>query len=132
MRTENIAADFLAVSSALQAETGNPVLEICAVLDRLPSASFSGVCDGQLVDEVDSVMDELYRRGRLSCPGHRWLSDAVPSIRNHLKVLFDKGHVYRDPGTGGWAWKGVTCLFVINSPLVSLLVWRERQRERGD
>jgi hypothetical protein len=44
----------------------------------------AGALDAELIDHVDAVMDELFRAGRLTCPGHRWLSEPVPSIRHHL------------------------------------------------
>ena len=112
MPRERIQAAFLAAAAALRSETGDPVLEICAVLDRLPSSAVLGVADAELIDHVDAVMDELFRADRLTCPGHRWLSEPVPSIRHHLTALFEQGHVRRDPG-GRWGYKGVTSYFVL-------------------
>jgi hypothetical protein len=112
MRTERIEEDdFLAVAAALRTETNNHVLEVCAVLNRLPNSI--GGHDREFIDEVDSMMDDLFRTRRLMCPGHRWLNEPVPSIRTHLTALFDKGHIRRDPISGAWTMKDVTSYFVI-------------------
>jgi DNA-binding transcriptional ArsR family regulator len=112
---ERIQAAFLAAAAALRSETGSHELEICAVLDRLPSSAVLGAADAELIDHVDAVMDALFRAGRLTCPGHRWLSEPVSSIRHHLTALFEQGHVRRDPG-GRWGYQGVTSYFVLVEP----------------
>jgi hypothetical protein len=65
-----------------------------------------------VIDEVDALMDDLYRQGELVCPGHRWLSGPPPtSIRNHLVHLHGRGSVYRDVATGEWRWVDLTSYF---------------------
>jgi hypothetical protein len=103
-------AEFIAATVAEQEFTGGPV-EICAVLNRLPRELMSGPSD-QVVDEVDAVMDDLYRQGELVCPGHRWLSGPPPtSIRHHLVSLHGHGSVQRDAATGQWWWVDLTSYF---------------------
>ena len=103
-------AEFIAATVAEQEYTGGPV-EICAVLNRLPRGLLSGP-DDQVVDEVGALMDDLYRRGELACPGHRWLSGPPPtSIRDHLVGLHARGNVRRDAATGEWTWVDLTSYF---------------------
>jgi hypothetical protein len=85
-----VEAEFLAAAAAEQVHTGGPV-EICAVLNRLPRGLLSGP-DDRVIDAVDALMDELYRRRELTCPGHRWSSGPPPtSIREHLVRLHAPG-----------------------------------------
>lgn len=102
--------EFIAATVAEQEYTGGPV-EICAVLNRLPHGLLSGP-DDQVIDEVDALMDNLYRQGELVCPGHRWLSGPPPtSIRDHLVRLYARGNVHRDTATGEWRWVDLTSFF---------------------
>lgn len=102
-------AEFIAATVAEQEYTGGPV-EICAVLNRLPPELLNGP-DDQVIDEVDALMDDLYRQGELVCPGHRWLSGPPPSsIRDHLVRLHARGNVHRDAATGEWRWVELTVL----------------------
>jgi hypothetical protein len=56
-----VKAEFIAAAVAEQEYTGGSV-EICAVLNRLPSGFLSGP-DDQVIDAVDVLMDDLYRHG---------------------------------------------------------------------
>jgi hypothetical protein len=103
----DLEAEFLVAASA-QAASGD-ILEMCAVLNRLPS---DGVSDRELIDAIDSTMEVLFQTKRLTCPGHRWLTYPISSIRGHLTKLFDDGYIRRD-AEGRWAWRDVTSYFVI-------------------
>jgi hypothetical protein len=107
-----VKAEFVAAAVAEQAYTGGPV-EICAVLNRLPSELLTGP-DDRVVDTVDALMDQLYRHGELSCPGHRWLSGPPPaSIRGHLVHLHASGNINRNAANGVWSWVRLTSYFYI-------------------
>jgi hypothetical protein len=107
-----VKAEFVAATVAEQAYTGGAV-EICAVLNRLSPGLLSGP-DDRVIDEVDALMDELYRDNELFCPGHRWLSGPRPvSIRGHLVNLHTGGKVGRDAVTGEWRWFEVTSYFYL-------------------
>ena len=82
------------------------------MLNRLPPEFLRGP-DDRVIDVVDALMDELYRHGRLICPGHRWLSRPLPSIREHLVRLHAAGHLFRDAASGAWAWSGCTSFFKV-------------------
>jgi len=112
-----VKAEFIAATVAEQEYTGGPV-EICAVLNRLPRGLLSGP-DDQVIDEVDALIDDLYRQGELVCPGHRWLSGPPPtSIRDHLVRLHAHGNVQRDAATGEWTWVDFTSFFFMPGRLV--------------
>jgi hypothetical protein len=103
--------EFIAAAVAEQAS--GAVAEISAVLNRLPREVLDGP-DGRVVDAVDALMDELYRHGRLHCPGHRWLSGPPPpSIREHLVRLHVGGNLFRDTATGTWTWSRFTSYFTV-------------------
>ncbi|MER5915792.1 hypothetical protein ABT124_36610 [Streptomyces sp. NPDC001982] len=105
-------AAFIAAAVAEQKHTGGPV-EICAVLNRLPRGLLSG-SDMQVIDEVDALMDDLYQQGKLTCPGHRWLSGPPPaSIRGHLVHLHEHGKIRRDALSGEWNWGDLTSYFAM-------------------
>jgi len=111
MTGPELAGEFLAATVTEQAHTGGPA-EICAVLNRLPRGLLDGP-DDRVIDRVDGLMDELYRQGRLVCPGHRWLSEPPDSIRHHLVRLHASGQVGRDAATGAWTWVDRTSFFVV-------------------
>ena len=92
-------AESVAAAVAEQEYIGGSV-EICAVLNGLPRALLGGPA-GQVIDEVDALMDDLYRQGELVCPAHRWLSGPRPtSIRDPVVRLHARGNVDRDSATG--------------------------------
>ncbi|MEV0090419.1 hypothetical protein [Streptomyces sp. NPDC050738] len=92
---------FVAAAFAEQTYTGGPI-EICGVLNRMPRALLEGD-EAQAIDVLDAVIDELYRAGELSCPGHRWRSEPRPdSIRGNLTAVYEAGHVRCDPQNGRW------------------------------
>lgn len=103
--------EFIAVAAAEQAS--GAVAEVSAVLNRLPGELLRGP-DDRVVDAVDALMDELYRQGRLHCPGHRWLSGPPPqSIRGHLVRLHADGNLLRDAATGRWTWSRFASYFTV-------------------
>ncbi|MFC7533174.1 hypothetical protein [Actinoplanes sp. GCM10030250] len=103
--------EFIAAAAAEQAS--GTVAEISAVLNRLPREFLRGT-DDRVVDAVDALMDELYRQGRLHCPGHRWLNGPPPpSIREHLVRLHADGNLFRDATTGMWMWSRFTSYFTV-------------------
>jgi hypothetical protein len=102
--------EFVAAALAEQASTR--IAEITAVLNRLPPELLRGP-DERVVDAVDALMDELYRHGRLVCPGHRWLSGPPSTIRAHLVRLHAAGHLFRDAATGVWGWSECTSFFKV-------------------
>ncbi|WP_128376476.1 hypothetical protein [Streptomyces cavernae] len=105
-------AAFIAATVAEQEHTGG-VVEICAVLNRLPPRLLRG-SDKQVIDEVDALMDDLYQQGELTCPGHRWLSGPPPaSIRGHLVRLHEHGKIYRDAASRDWKWDDLTSYFAM-------------------
>jgi hypothetical protein len=112
MASKQLEVDFLATCRASALDAGDPVLQICKVLNRLPAAAFEPGHDAELIDQIDALMDDLFKRGRLACPGHRWSSEPVASIRHQLTGLFQSGHVRRDAG-GRWMWERYNCYFVI-------------------
>lgn len=105
-----VRAEFIAAVVAEQDHTGG-LAEICAVLNRLPRELLTGP-DHQVIDEVDALMDDLYRDGELVCPGHRWLSGPRPvSIRGCLVRLHADGNVGHDVATAAWWWAELTSFF---------------------
>ncbi|GAA0547463.1 hypothetical protein GCM10009546_06920 [Actinomadura livida] len=102
-------AEFIAATIAEQHHTSGPA-EICAVLNRLPPTLLTAP-DAQVIDQVDALMDDLYRQGALTCPGHRWLTTPPPTIHNHLLNLHTQGHIHRHAATGEWRWNDVTSHF---------------------
>jgi len=83
-------------------------LDITKVLNILcPDA-----CGGRpdiVIAHVDALMDALYQRCLLSCPGHRWLSQKVLSISGHLVELFEQHHVQWSEK--GWSFETVTSIY---------------------
>ena len=109
--------EFIAATASEQAS--GAVAEISAVLNRLPREFLRGP-DDRVVDAVDALMDELYRQGRLHCPGHRWLSGPPPpSIREHLVRLHAGGNLLRNAATGMWTWSRFTSYFLSKATLTS-------------
>ncbi|MFD7440880.1 hypothetical protein [Streptomyces sp. NPDC059909] len=106
-----------AFTTAARAEQAlHPPAEICGVLNRMPPHLLAGP-DVDVIDTVDALMDDLYRRGLLFCPGHRWLSGPGPeSIRGRLNWLLAEEHIRRDPSSGEWAWAGLTAYFTVGEP----------------
>jgi len=112
MQAEQLESDFLAACTAVVARTGERVLDICSVLNQL-ATDFVGASDAEVIDMIDQLMDDLFRRGRLTCPGHRWLPGPVTSIRHVLTRLMEQGYLRRDTASGVWAWQTVTLPFVV-------------------
>jgi hypothetical protein len=107
-----VKVEFVTAVVAEQEYTGGPV-EICAVLNRMPRELLSGP-DNRVIDEVDALMDELYRQRELTCPGHRWLSGPPPaSIRDHLVHLHARGNIKRNAASGEWNWVDLTSYFAM-------------------
>ncbi|WP_405922883.1 hypothetical protein [Streptomyces sp. NBC_00035] len=84
---------FIAAARAEQAEHFHA--EICGVLNRMPPPLLDGP-DAEVIDAVDNLMDDLFRRDILSCPGHRWLSGPLPeSIRGSQQAPGRRTHPSR-------------------------------------
>jgi glyoxylase-like metal-dependent hydrolase (beta-lactamase superfamily II) len=103
-------AEFVAATVAEQRANG--IAEICAVLNRLPPGLLPDD-DRKAIKAVDRLMDDLYRRDLLICPGHRWLSEPPESISGHATNLLKIGALRRDPSTGQWTWQRVTSYFTV-------------------
>jgi len=71
-------------------------------------------CGGQpetVIAHVDALMEGLYQRRLLFCPGHRWLSEAVPSIAGQLIALFSERNLrWTD---AGWSFEKATSVYSI-------------------
>ncbi|MCC6873580.1 MAG: hypothetical protein IT378_04655 [Sandaracinaceae bacterium] len=106
--TETLREAFLRISLELQ-RRGGPV-DITEVLDALPAEHARGE-DAAVIAAIDAIMDDLYQERRLTCPGHKWLSEPLPSIEGHLVRLFELGHVRRDR-SGRWERRELTSYFV--------------------
>jgi hypothetical protein len=91
---------------------GGPA-EISQELEQLPPDAFTRD-DAALIAATDAIMSGLYDEKRLTCPGHRWLSEEVPSIRGHLIRLYDDRCVHRD-ASGHWRYSSLTSHFVVGS-----------------
>jgi hypothetical protein len=100
---------FIAVALAQQAN-GAPA-EITAVLNQLPFDP-ARLSPADVVEHVDALMARLYQRGSLSCPGHRWLSEPIPSIAGHLKHLLVTGSISWE-ARRGWYYSEVTSYFFV-------------------
>jgi hypothetical protein len=61
--------------------------------------------DSALIAAMDRIMGDLYEERRLTCPGHRWSSGEVPSIRGCLLGLYENGWLYRG-ASGQWTSDG--------------------------
>lgn len=115
---------FIAAARAEQVEHIHA--EICGVLNRMPPPLLDGP-DAEVIDAVDNLMNDLFRRDILSCPGHRWLSGPLPeSIRGGLNKLLLEGCIRRDPSSGRWSWDRYTAYFHLREPgwESSLRQWR--------
>lgn len=99
-------------ASLQERKTNKDIAEICSVLNRIPEARRNHE-DANLIDLVDILTDDLYRRGKLSCPGHRWLPELPVSIRGHLIALFERGYIWKDRTRNLWIWKECTSNFVV-------------------
>jgi hypothetical protein len=105
--------DFLA-AARLEEHANGRVLEITRVLARLRPAP-PEVDPARLLEHVDALMDALYRRQQLTCPGHRWLPEPPAFIAGHLVTLYANGNIAWSSETG-WTWREVTSLFCIATP----------------
>ena len=99
------------VRATLAVYSDGLALDVTRVLNRLcPDAC--GVSPARVIAEVDSIMEELYRRRVLTCPGHRWLFEHVPSIAGHLTGLFSQGYITWSEA--GWAFTTVTSIYALH------------------
>jgi hypothetical protein len=55
---KQLEVDFLAACRTAGLEAGDPALQICAVLDRLPAAAVEPGNDAELIDQIDALMDD--------------------------------------------------------------------------
>jgi hypothetical protein len=85
-------------------------LDIAKVLNVLcPDA-----CGGHpetVIAHVDALMEGLYQRRALFCPGHRWLSHHVESIAGHLVFLFEGRYVQWSEA--GWSFEEATSIYFL-------------------
>lgn len=108
------AVAMVCAAEAASGDGGQRVIavEITSVLNCMAQAVLQGT-DGEVIDRVDAVMNDLYQGGVLTCPGHRWMPEPPSSIRGHLVSLFEGGAIYRIPANGTWGWHEVTSFFVL-------------------
>ncbi len=110
---EYIKSEFIKATFKVEKKQHAP--EICVVLNNMPTDLLKKHGE-TIIYTLDAIMDDLYKKGELSCPGHRWLSGPLPaSIRGHLIHLFEEGLIFQDKETYFWNFKEVTTYFYIES-----------------
>ena len=113
MRPEQLEQRFLEAAGRCTSSYGtHGPLEITAVLNQMRRNESEEI--DNLIDHIDELMDSLFRRKVLSCPGHRWLPEHPDSIRNHLTTLFNRGFIFCDAPDQDWDWCNCTSHFYIN------------------
>lgn len=99
------------VKATLAIYSDGLALDITRVLNHLcPDAC--GAAPAHVIAQVDSIMADLYSRSVLTCPGHRWLSDHLPSIAGDLTGLFNQGYITWSGA--GWAFTTVTSVHALH------------------
>lgn len=109
----DLESQFLMSVKKLSAETGR--CEISAVLNEMPialSINNNFEYDKNLIIRIDELVNQLYKKGRLTFPAHKWLSGPSPeSVSGRITSSFDYGSLCRNEMTNTWEWKGETTYF---------------------
>ncbi|MCH9646755.1 MAG: hypothetical protein K0U98_00875 [Deltaproteobacteria bacterium] len=113
------------LQAAEEVQTPSNPAEICLVLNHLSSYTAIGR-EGELVADVDALMEKLYQEKRLVVPSHRWASTQIDSIRGHLVGLYEGGHIRWDALAKVWEWEGCTSFFYVRDRQKRALAQRLR------
>jgi hypothetical protein len=83
---------------------GGQITSIVTLLDHLSGVHLDTPPD-ELVAQVDAALDRLYRAGRASFAGHRWLSEPPSTVAGFLNRRL--GQLRFDATACTWTWSGV-------------------------
>ncbi len=80
---------------------GGRITSVLPLLDHLARAH-PELAPDDLVAHVDAAVDRLYRAGRASFAGHRWLGEPPATVAGFLQRR--RGELRCDARTCRWAW----------------------------